>query len=813
MLRDGRLDSSSVLYGIGCQGVQKQPGIVYQFGPFEVNLASGELLKNGRRIKLQEQPYRLLVALLENSGEVISREELRSRLWRDDTFVDFDGSLRVAVGKLREALDDNAEDPRYIETVPKRGYRFLVPEVRRIDIALQAAHVTTGPREDPEPLKKEPTPVAASPGRVALLKYAIAVAAVLLLTAGVVFLRQKRAQAKPLTDKDVLVLADFANTTGEPVFDGTLRQGLAVQLEQSPFLSIIPDEKIQQTLGLMGQPVDTKLVPAIAREVCQRTASAAVLDGSIARIGTQYLLMLKAVNCESGNTLASAEVKASDENHVLDALGNVSVEIRNKLGESLSTIQKFDTPLEQATTPSLEALKAYSSGTQALRTKGPDAAAPFFQHAVELDPNFAVAYAYLGIMASTTLEPGLSVDYRTKAFELRGRASEAEKYWITATYQKGVTGNIPKAIEACDLWIQDYPRSEMPHIYLAAAVLPVVGENERAVEESVEGIRLRPDYAMAYGFGIRAYTALNQYDQARAAYAQAIEGKLHTPFMDRVMYELAFAENDTPGMARHAAKLEELPRFGHQMLSMEGDTAAYSGHLRDAREFNRRAMENAQRAGEKDAPALYSGASGLREAWFGNIGEARRRATLALKLSTGRDLQYFAALVFAYARDDARAKALADDLDKSYREDTIVQFNYLPTVRGRLALNRGDAAAALASLAAAVPYELGGTRAIDLKWTAMFPVFVRGEAFLTAHKGSEAAAEFQKILDHRGLVLNQPIGALAHLGLGRSYVLLGDTVKAKAAYQDFLTLWKDADPDIPVFRQAKAEYTKLQNQR
>jgi DNA-binding winged helix-turn-helix (wHTH) protein len=789
--------------------VQTQPGIVYQFGPFEVNAASGELLKNGRRIRLQEQPCRLLVALLENPGEVISREELRSRLWPQDTFVDFDGSLRVAVGKLREALDDNADDPRYIETIPKRGYRFLVPEVRRVDTAHQGAQEAAAPREDPGPLA-DPIPVAATPKHNPPPRYAIAVLAVLILGVGGAFLWQLRTHAIPLTDKDVLVLADFANTTADPVFDGTLRQGLSVQLEQSPFLSIIPDEKIQQTLGLMGQPVDTKLIPAIAREVCQRTASAAVLDGAIARIGTRYLLTLKAVNCESGKTLASTEAQASDENHVLDALGNVSTEIRNKLGESLSTIQKFDTPLEQATTPSLQALKAYSSGMQALRTKGPDSAAPFFKRAVELDPNFAVAYAYLGVMASTTLEPSLSVDYRTKAFELRDRASEAEKYWITATYHKGVTGDIPKAIEACDLWAQAYPRSELPHMYLGAAVLPVVGQNERAVEESVEGIRLRPDYALAYGFGIRAYTALNRFDEAKATYAKAQERKLHTPFIDVVMYELAFAQNDTAGMAQHATKLEALPRMGHQVLTREADTAAYSGHLRDARELSRRAMDSAQRGGEKDAPALYSGTSGLREAWFGNAREARRGATLALKLSTGRDLQYLAALAFAYAGDDARAKALADDLDKSFPQDTIVQLNYLPTVRGRLALNIGDASGAVASLAAAVPYELGGTRAIDLKWTPMFPVFIRGEAYLAARRGSEAAAEFQKILDHRGLVLNQPIGALAHLGLGRASVLQGDIPKAKAAYQDFLALWKDADPDIPVLRQAKAEYTKLQ---
>jgi DNA-binding winged helix-turn-helix (wHTH) protein/tetratricopeptide (TPR) repeat protein len=789
--------------------VQTQPGIVYQFGPFEVNVASGELLKDGRRIKLQEQPCRLLVALLENPGEVITREELRSRLWPEDTFVDFDGSLRVAVRKLREALDDNADDPRYIETIPKRGYRFLVPEVRRVDATQEAAALEGAELRD-DVLRGDPDPLKT--GAKATRWWAVAGATILIIGIGLavvgrmVFSRKVHA----LTDKDTIVLADFANATGDPVFDGTLRQGLSVQLEQSPFLSIIPDEKIQHTLGLMGQPVDAKLIPAIAREVCQRTSSAAVLHGSIGKIGTQYLLTLKAVNCESGKTLASTEAQASDENHVLNALGKVSVEIRNKLGESLSTIQKFDTPLEEATTPSLEALKAYSSGMQTVRTKGPDAATPFFKRAVELDPNFAVAYAYLGVMASTTLEPSLSVDYRTKAYELRERTSEAEKYWITATYHKGVTGNIPKAIEACDLWIQAYPRSEMPHIYLGAAVLPVVGQYERAAEETTEGVRLRPDFPLAYAFRIRALTALNRFDEAKATYAQALERKLHTSFIDLVMYDLAFAQNDTAGMAQHVARLEALPRLGHQVLNMEGDTAAYSGHLKDARELNRRAMDSAKRGGEKDAPALYSGTSGLREAWFGNTGEARRRATLALKLSTGRDLQYFAALAFAYARDDARAKALADDLDKTFPEDTIVQFNYLPSVRGKLALNKGDASGAIESLGAAAPYELGATRAVDLDWTAMFPVFVRGEAYLAARRDSEAAAEFQKILDHRGLVLNQPIGALAHLGLGRAYVLQGDTVKAKAAYEDFLTLWKDADPDIPVLQQAKAEYARLQ---
>jgi len=612
-----------------------------------------------------------------------------------------------------------------------------------------------------------------------------------------------------LTEKDTIVLADFANATGDPVFDGTLRQGLSVQLEQSPFLSIISDEQVQQTLRLMGQPANAKLILAIAREVCQRTGSAAVLDGSIGKIGTQYLLTLKAVNCESGKTLASTEAQASDENHVLNALGKVSVDIRNKLGESLSTIQKFDTPLEQATTPSLEALKAYSSGIQTTQTKGPVAAIPFFKRAIELDPNFAAPYAWLGIIATGALEPSLSVEYRTKAYELRDRTSAAERYWVTAAYEKGVTGDVPKAVEACDLWIQAYPRSYVPHVYLAGAVLPIVGQYERAAEESTEGIRLSPDYPLPYALRILAYTALNRFDEAKATYARAVESKLQSPYLSLGMYNVAFAQNDPAGMTQQVAKMEAQPRWGHTMLFLEGDTAAYYGHIKDAREFSRRAMDSAQLAGEKDATAIYSGLSGLREVSFGNPQEARRQATLALKLSTSRDVLDYAALALAYSGDDAQAKALADDLNKRFPKDTLVQFNYLPSIRGKLALNKGNASDAIKDLEAAVPYELGVSKGGDFVGNMMFPVFVRGEAYLASRQGGKAVAEFQKILDHRGLVLYRPIGALAHLGLGRAYVLEGDTVKAKAAYEDFLTLWKDADPDIPVLQQAKAEYAKL----
>ncbi|HEX3569290.1 MAG TPA: winged helix-turn-helix domain-containing protein [Acidobacteriaceae bacterium] len=785
--------------------MQTNPGIVYQFGPFEVNPASGELLKNGRRIRVQELPCRLLVALLESPGEVISREELRSRLWPDDTFVDFDSSLRVAVGKLREALDDNAEAPRYVETIPKRGYRFLVTEVRR----LEPAPELTEPPNDPEPLQTSSTQVAATQDRTPLLKFSIAAVTAIILMAGGMFFWYQRTRATPLTDKDVLVLADFINTTGDPVFDGTLRQALAIQLEQSPFLKIMDDEQVHQTIQLMSLPRGTHISNQIAQDICVREAGAATIDGSIANLGKSYVVTLQAIACPGGATLAREQIQADDKEHVLSALGGAATAMRGKLGESRASIQKFDTPLEQATTTSLEALKAYSSGIQTTGTKGPVAAIPFFKRAIELDPNFAAAYAWMGIIATGALEPSLSVEYRTKAYELRDRTSAAERYWVIAAYEKGVTGNIAKAIEACDLWIQAYPRSYMPRVYLGGAVLPIVGQYERAAEESTEGIRLSPDYPFPYAYRILSYTALNRFDEAKATYAQAVERKLQSPYLSLGMYNVAFAQNDTAGMTQQVAKMEAQPRWGHTMLFLEGDTAAYYGHFKDAREFSRRAMDSAQLAGEKDATAIYSGLSGLREVSFGHRREARRQATFALKLSTSRDVEDYAALALAYSGDDAEAIALADDLNKRFPEDTLVQFNYLPSIRGKLALNKGNASDAIKDLEAAVPYELGVSKGGDFVGNMMFPVFVRGEAYLASRQGGKAVAEFQKILDHRGLVLNQPIGALAHLGLGRAYVLQGDIPKAKAAYQDFLTLWKDADPDIPVLQQAKTEYAKF----
>ena len=610
-----------------------------------------------------------------------------------------------------------------------------------------------------------------------------------------------------LTDKDTIVLADFTNTTGDPVFDGTLQQGLSVQLEQSPFLSIIPDERIQQTLKLMGEKPEEKLTPAIARELCQRTASAAALGGSIAQIGTPYLLTLKAVNCATGETLASAEAQASDKSHVLDALGKTASEMRNKLGESLSTVQRFDTPLDEATTPSLEALKAFSSGRGAASAL---LAIPFLRRAVELDPNFAVAYAWLGIWYTSFGEPSIAAGYTSRAYQLRNRASEPEKYLISAIYYKEVTGNLEKAEQSCRLWAQDYPRAEMPHDYLSGGIYPQMGRYNGVVSEAREAIRLKPDYSVSYAFLMFGDMALNRLDDAKAAYRQASGRKLYDFYYPLALYQMAFLQNDTAGMQQQVTLAVGRPEIENALLANEADTAAYFGRLRNAQELTRQATESVGRAGGNEKAAIFSATSALREALFGNAEEARRLSAQAMEHAAGVDVVYGSALALAYAGDNGRAQELTDGLDKRFPEATFVQFNYLPTLRAKLALNRRNASDAIEILRAAVPYELGRTTFTgDYFWNGLYPVYVRGEAYLAAHQASEAAAEFQKIIEHRGIVLNSPIAALAHLQLGRAYAMQGDTAKAKAAYQDFLTLWKDADPNIPILQQAKAEFAKL----
>ena len=613
-------------------------------------------------------------------------------------------------------------------------------------------------------------------------------------------------RAHALNETDTIVLADFVNSTGDPVFDDTLRQGLAVQLGQSPFLNILPDRKVTETLKLMGRPPDQSLDEKTALDLCQRTQSAAVFHGSIASLGSQYVIGLRAVNCRTGDSLAQQQVTANGKEQVLKALDQAATKLREKVGESLSMVQKFDTPVEQATTPSLEALQAYSLGRKSMGNVQYGAAVPLFQRAIQLDPNFAMAYVSLGTIYSNTGKTNLGAENMQKAYDLRERVSEREKLSIEAHYYAHSTGDLEKARQVYELWMQTYPRDEVPPTNLGV-IYDNLGQHENALKESREALRLDPEGGLSYANLFDSYLTLDRLEDARATAEMARAKKFDSPFLHMLLYEFAFLQNDAAGMAQQAAWAADKPGMRSILVNFEAGTAGYFGRVGEARQLSRRAVVLAEQREDKELAASYEIEAGVREALFGNVAEAQQRAASALRLSTDRDMQYGAALALAFAGDSAQATTLADGLAQRFPQDTVVQFNYLPTVRAQLALRGADQSRAIETLQTAAPYDLGVQG--NFFTAAMYPVFVRGQAYLAAHQGSEAAGEFQKILNNRGVVRREPIAALAHLGLARAYVLQGNTAKARAAYQDFFALWKDADPDIPILIAAKSEYAKL----
>ena len=630
---------------------------------------------------------------------------------------------------------------------------------------------------------------------------------VIFLTASGLYYRSLR--GAPLTDKDTVLLADFANSTGDSVFDATLRQGLAVQLEQSPFLGFVPDSQIGQTLSLMGRSIETKLTPEIARELCQRIGSKAFIVGSIASLGTQYVVGLRAVNSISGATIAEEQVQASAKEKVLDALSRGATKLREKLGESLSTLQKFDTPLEQATTTSLEALQAYSLGMKSLVGRGDNAAAlSSFQRAIEIDPKFANAYAVLGEVYSNLSEMGLAADAFQKAFSLRDKASEAERFHIDSAYYSWGSGNLEKALPIYEQWERTYPRDYGGFNNLGC-VLFQLGQYDRGLAQEQEAVRLDPAGGIHYANVVAIYLYLNRFDEAQAVASDARTKGADSPVLHSFLYELAFMKGDGAGMAEAANWCVGKPGIEDLLLYYQAGTAAYFGSLEKSHEFSNRAIALAEQAGQKETAAGYSADAALREALLGNSAAAKRYANAALELSNGRDVQYGAALAFALIGDASEAQKLTANLAKRFPEDTEVQFNYLPSLRAQLALARNEPSAAVNALEIASPYEFGVPNQAAFA-PAFYPVYIRGQTYIAEKNGPAAASEFKKILDHRGVVFNELIGALAHLGLGRAYVLSGDSTKARTNYQDFFALWKNADPDNPVLKQAKAEYAKLQ---
>jgi tetratricopeptide (TPR) repeat protein len=611
-----------------------------------------------------------------------------------------------------------------------------------------------------------------------------------------------------LTEKDSILLADFTNSTGDPVFEGTLRQGLDVQLGQSPFLNIVSDQHIAQTLRYMGRPPDARLTKDLAREVCQRAGSKAYIAGSIASLGTQFVIGLNAIDCRSGNSLAHEQAVAESKERVLNALGGAVTKLREKLGESLSTVREFDTPLSEATTPSLEALKAYSSGLQ--KDKVNDAAAvPFFKRAVELDPDFASAYGALAVCYLNLGESGLARENLSKAFDLRGHVSEREKLLIAARYYNYVTGELHKAIDAYQLWVQAYPRDVVARGNLGT-LYGASGQYEKSIAETQEAIRLNPRAAANYSNLIIAQAALDRLDDAKNTFDEVMAQKLEDPIARVNWFGVAFVRGDVQEMEKQLAWSAGKPQGEDNFLAAKSDAEAYYGHAKSAREFSRRAVESALRNDEKETAAQWQMDGAIREAEFGNGEFARRETKAARALTTSHDTQILAALTLARAGESREAERLANDLEKRYPMDTLIVSYWIPVIRASIELNRRNPEKAIQILQAAAPYELASPEAWSALGGPLYPAYLRGASYLGLRRGSDAAAEYQKLVDHKGFMLACPLGALARLGLARAYVLQDERAKARSTYQEFLALWQDADPDIPILMAAKSEYAKLQ---
>ncbi|HKM46440.1 MAG TPA: serine/threonine-protein kinase [Terriglobales bacterium] len=648
-------------------------------------------------------------------------------------------------------------------------------------------------------------------------KIAVPVLLVALLVAGGLYYRSHQ-QSNRLTDKDTIVLADFTNSTGDPVFDDTLKTALNVSLRQSPFLNVLSDSDVSKTLQQMTRPSSTKLTSDVARELCQRAGSKAYIAGTVVSLGSEYVLGLKAVNCQSGDTLAQEQITAASKEKVLDALGDAASKLRGELGESLATVQKFDVPLEQATTSSLEALKEYSLGNKARDEKGPAAALPYDQRAIELDPNFAMGYFAVGADYNNLDESVRASEYFSKAFQLREHASERETLEITASYYDAV-GELDKTPQTLEELIEKYPREPRAYAELAG-LFASKGQYEKALEIARQVVRLAPNNPNWYVNLAYNTLALQRFDETRQVIHEAHARKLEHYGMHQQLYVMAFLGADSPAMAEEQRWFADKPEYENFGLELASDTEAYGGHLGKARELTKRAVFSAIRADSKENGAIWQGNAALREAAHGNATEARQSAAEALKLvPTSQGVEVETALALAMAGDMARAESLAQDLGKRFPLDTQMQALWLPAIQAQLALTRKNPAFALNALQVASPIELAGISFGNIP-SCLYHVYVRGEAYLAAGQGSAAAAEFQKVIDHSGIVWNCWTGALAHLGVARANALTARTsqgadgdaarVRALAAYKDFLTLWKDADPDIPILKEAKAEYAKLQ---
>lgn len=781
-------------------------GRVVRFGLFAANLSQGLLTKSGTRIKLQDQPFRILVMLLERPGEVVSREEIRQKLWPADTFVEFDDGLNTAIRKLRSALSDSADNPRFVETVPRRGYRFVAPvtlpsPTAQPPIEAPAEREVRSLATDGEPASK-PRP------RRWYLWSGIALAAMMLLVIAARQYLHRSSTLSRLQAQDTIVLADFENTTEESVFDDTLKQALTVDLEQSPFFRLLSEHKVSETLRLMQRSPSDHLTQRVALEVCNRVTAKALIVGSISNLGSKYLVGLTAVQCSTGDPIAHEQTQTNRKEDVVEALGKAASQLRARLGESLASIQQHDVPLEQATTISLDALRAYNAALKTWDKQGDQASIPFFERAIELDPNFAMAYAGLGSIYRNLNDNTLASANITKAFELKDRTTESERFSIESRYYLYVTGELDKSAQVYHLQQRMHPDSISAHANLGG-IYASTGQFEKAFGEYREALQLDPGRATSQANLALACLALNRVDEAEQIIAESRKLQLHGEFLVQIGYWLAFLRGNDAEMQTVVAEGSQQTGTETMMLLEQAKTEVYHGHLRKSREFTDKAVEVLKRTGDRELAAENLAEAALWEAEAGESAFSRRYAQQALALSPNWDVQTLLALTFARLRDNQHAQALSDNLNQRFPANTILQGYWLPAIRASLELNRGRASEAIEALKRSSDYDMGAVSPLFV--VSLYPAYVRGGAYLAKGDGTNAAAEYQKFLQHRTVIANFPLGALAYLGLGRAYALADSIENSRTAYEQFFSLWKDADPDLPILKSAKAEYAKLRH--
>jgi DNA-binding winged helix-turn-helix (wHTH) protein/tetratricopeptide (TPR) repeat protein len=767
----------------------------YRFGVFTVSPESRELLRQGRLVKIQDQPFELLLVFLDHPGQILDRAFLREQLWPDNTFVDFAQSLSTAVTKLRQVLGDDATNPRFIETVPRHGYRFIAPVTRPARDTGPPVVVT------PQPLEEPPAPPPATRSLRPVV-WASA-AAVLLLLAGALFFWWRHRQAVfVLAPKDTIVLADFENTTGESIFNDTLHQALMVEMSQSPVLRILPDRQAALIYRQMGHSADERMTGRAALALCRRVGSKVVLQGSISSLGTSYLIDLAGIRCDTGKPIANEQMQVARSEEVIEALGKTAAKLRAQLGESLPSIQKYNAPLEQATTPSLDALKMYGVALSTWDAKGDVASLPYFQQAVAIDPEFAMAYSGLATVYNNLGQADLARANTIKAFNLRARVTETERASIEARYYLYVTEEIEKAAQTYDVLAREYPDAAGSINHLATVEIKL-GNDQEAVEHLRKALALDPTRAATYVNLALALMRLNRMQEVAPVLDAADQRGLRIAFWFQTHYWLAFLNGNQQEMDRWVAAVAPNAEAKPALLSAEADTQAWHGRYREAFATSLAAAKLMQSANDKESAAACLARAAIREAEAGDAGRARSSLAQARALSTDRPIQLATALVDAQLGDTTQAIAITRELDQRYPNGTFIQNFWLPVIRAKSELRRGNGKQAVALLSTA--RNLDPILAIDFGFSSLFSSYVRGQAYLASGDGDRAAAEFRKLIEQRGLVVNSPFGSLAYLGLARSLRLAGRRDEAAQAYRDFFARWSDPDPDLPLVRQARAE--------